>query len=77
MSNFSHSAKKAVRLLAIGFLRTCCADWGGLTEIVTDNGPPFVKAVNYLAKKYHIYHIRISGYNSCANSIVERLHFDV
>jgi Integrase zinc binding domain/RNase H-like domain found in reverse transcriptase len=51
--------------------------WGGLTEIVTDNGPPFVKAVNYLAKKYHIRHIRISGYNSRANGIVERPHFDV
>jgi hypothetical protein len=51
--------------------------WGGLTEIVTDNGPPFVKAVNYLAKKYHIHHIRISGYNSRANGIVERPHFDV
>jgi hypothetical protein len=51
--------------------------WGGLTEIVTDNGPPFIKAVNYLAKKYHIHHIRISGYNSRANGIVERPHFDV
>jgi Integrase zinc binding domain/RNase H-like domain found in reverse transcriptase len=51
--------------------------WGGLTEIVTDNGPPFVKAVTYLAKKYHIHHIRISGYNSRANGIVERPHFDV
>jgi len=50
--------------------------WGGLNEIVTDNGPPFVKAVNYLAKKYHIHHIRISGYNSYANGIVERPHFD-
>jgi len=51
--------------------------WGGLTEIVTDNGAPFVKAVTYLAKKYHIHHIRISGYNSRANGIVERPHFDV
>src|SRR5713226_4601894 len=51
--------------------------WGTLTEIVTDNGPPFVKAIKYLAKKYHINHIRISGYNSRANGIVERSHFDV
>ena len=50
--------------------------WGGLVEIVTDNGPPFVKAVTYLAKKYHIHHIRISGYNSQANGVVERSHFD-
>ena len=51
--------------------------WGSLTEIVTDNGPPFVKALEYLAKKYHIRHIRISGYNLRANGLVERTHFDV
>jgi hypothetical protein len=51
--------------------------WGALSEIVTDNGPAFIKAVAYLAKKYHIRHIRISGYNSRANGLVERSHFDV
>ncbi|PCH37005.1 hypothetical protein WOLCODRAFT_36627, partial [Wolfiporia cocos MD-104 SS10] len=33
--------------------------------------------VAYLAKKYHVRHIRISGYNSRANGVVERPHFDV
>lgn len=56
---------------------TVICRWGALSEIVTDNGGPFVKAVAYLAKKYHIHHIRISGYNSRANGIVERSHFDV
>ena len=51
--------------------------WGTLVEIVSDNGGPFVKAITYLSKKYHINHIRISGYNSRANGIVERSHFDV
>ena len=51
--------------------------WGALKEIVSDNGGAFVKAVEYLAKKYHIHHIRISGYNSRANGLVERPHFDV
>jgi hypothetical protein len=51
--------------------------WGTLLEIVTDNGTPFVKALAYLEKKYHIKHIRISGYNSRANGIAERPHFDV
>ena len=51
--------------------------WGALCEIVTDNGPTFVKALDYLGKQYHIRHIQISGYNSCANSIVERTHLDV
>ena len=51
--------------------------WGALTEIVSDNGKPFIVALTYLEKKYHIKHIRISGYNSRANGIVERSHFDV
>ena len=51
--------------------------WGTLVEIVSDNGGPFVKAIGYLSKKYHINHIRISGYNSRANGLVERSHFDV
>ena len=51
--------------------------WGTLCEIVTNNGPAFVKALRYLAKHYHICHICISGYNSCANGIAERAHFDV
>jgi len=51
--------------------------WGALSDIVTDNGAAFVKALNYLSKKYKINYIRISGYNSRANGIVERPHFDV
>jgi hypothetical protein len=50
--------------------------WGAISEIVTDNGPQFIKALEYLRKKYHIHHILISGYNSRANGIVERSHFD-
>jgi hypothetical protein len=48
--------------------------WGGLEEIVTDNGTPFVAALNWLSEKYHINHIRISAYNSKANGLVERSH---
>jgi hypothetical protein len=51
--------------------------WGALVEIVSDNGRPFVAVLGYLKKKYHIKHIRISGYNSRTNGIVERSHFDV
>jgi hypothetical protein len=51
--------------------------WGLLLEIVTDNGPAFLKALAYLEKYYHIRHIRISGYNSRANGLVERSHFEV
>ena len=58
-------------------LRNFIYRWGTLTEIVSDNGAPFVKALAYLGKRYHIRHIRISGYNSRANGIVERSHFDI
>ena len=51
--------------------------WGGLFEIVSNNGPPFVKALEYLSRRYHINHIQISGYNSRANGLVERSHFEV
>ena len=51
--------------------------WGLLLEIITDNGPAFLKVLAYLEKYYHIKHIRISRYNSYANGIVEQLHFEV
>jgi hypothetical protein len=49
--------------------------FGAIQEIVTDNGSAFVKALDYLAEKYHINHIRISPYNSQAQGIVERQHY--
>jgi hypothetical protein len=53
----------------------CC--WGALEEIVTDNGPAFIEALNWLAEQYRIHYIRILPYNSQANGIVERRHLDV
>ena len=51
--------------------------WGALCEIVTDNGAPWISAVEHVAKTYHIRHIRISGYNSRANGIVEGPHYHI
>lgn len=51
--------------------------WGSLAELVTDNGTPFVAALEVLDRRYGIRHIRISGYNSRANGIVERQHLPV
>ena len=53
----------------------CC--WGALETIITDNGPAFIKALDWLAKKYHIHHIKISPYNSQAQGPIEQRHFDV
>ena len=51
--------------------------YGVCPEIVTNNGKPFVAALDYLKDRFGIQHIRISGYNSQANGLVERKHFDV
>ena len=62
--------KETAKSIATFILRNIIYRWGTLVEIVTDNGAPFVKALTYLAKQYHITHIRISGYNSRANGLV-------
>lgn len=51
--------------------------WGTLRVIVTDNGTPFVLALDILAKRYGIRHITISAYNSQAAGVIERKHYDV
>jgi hypothetical protein len=51
--------------------------WGAIEIIVTDNAPQYLQAVQYLAKKFHIYHIKISPYNLQAPGPIERWHFDV
>ena len=48
-----------------------------MTEIVSDNGRLLLVALRELEHKYHSKHIRISGYNSWANGIVECSHFNV
>lgn len=50
---------------------------GAISEIVTDNGPPILAAVDWLSETYHINHIRISPYNSQAQGTVERAHLSL
>jgi hypothetical protein len=69
--------KESAKTLGDWIYEDLLCRWGSLREIVSDNGSVFLKALAYLAKRYHIRHIRISGYNSRANGIVERSHFDV
>ncbi|KZV59479.1 hypothetical protein PENSPDRAFT_540522, partial [Peniophora sp. CONT] len=44
-----------------------------------DNGKPFLKALDVLHNEYKVpvHHIRISGYNSRAQGLVERSHLDL
>ena len=69
--------KETVKSIAYFILHNIIYRWGTLLEIVTDNGALFVKVLGYLKRHYHIKHIRISDYNSQANGLVERAHFDV
>ena len=48
--------------------------WGAVEELVTNNGTAYVAALDWLATKYDIRHIRISAYNSWANGIIKRQH---
>ena len=68
---------KTAKTISDWIFNDILCQWGALSEIVMDNGPAFVKALDYLGKRYHIRHIQISGYNSRVNGIVERMHFDV
>jgi hypothetical protein len=69
--------KETAQALGDWIFQDILCRWGTLVEIVSDNGKPFIAALTYLEKRYHVKHIRISGYNSRANGIVERSHFDV
>lgn len=51
--------------------------WGALEIIVTDNAPQYIQAADYLSEKFHIYHIKISPYNSRAQGPIERQYYNV
>jgi hypothetical protein len=46
--------------------------WGTIQATVTNNGKPFIAALNSLAKQYGINHICISGYNTQTNSPIHQ-----
>lgn len=69
--------KETGRTVGSWFFEDVLCRWGAVEEVVTDNGPPIIAALDWLAKKYKIRHIRISAYNSQANGVIERPHRDV
>ena len=72
------AATKDTSLAIMDFIfRDLLCRWGGLAEIVTDNAKPYIGAVDLLAERYKINHIRITGYNSQANGVIESKHYDV
>ncbi len=51
--------------------------YGPIEELVTDNAPQYIAAVKLLTERYHIHHIHILPYNSCAQGPIERCHYNV
>ena len=51
--------------------------YGAIGQIVTDNGPEVHGAFEQLLKRMDIPQIKISPYNSQANGVVERGHFNI
>ncbi len=73
----THCKKENAESIGRWLFEDIICRWGCLVEIVTDNGPPFIKAVKWLTDKYGIRGIRISPYNSRANGSIERPHWDI
>jgi hypothetical protein len=48
---------ETARMLGDWIYEDILCGWGSLHEIVTDNGPAFLKAMEYLSKHYHVNHI--------------------
>ncbi|KIO04672.1 hypothetical protein M404DRAFT_26133 [Pisolithus tinctorius Marx 270] len=69
-------AENSTMLMSFIFKDILCC-WGPLAEIVMDNGPTFIQALDAPAMQYHIHHICISPYNSQANGIIEHCHYEV
>ena len=59
------------------FYRRIILRYGIVVEVVTDNGPSFQKEFKKLLKSYGIRQITISPYNSQANGVVERGHYNI
>ena len=65
------------KVIAKFFLKRTILHYGIVQEVVTDNSPSFGKELDQLLKQYGIWHIKISPYNSQANGVVERQHFNI
>ena len=70
-------ARDKAKVIAKFFLKRIILRYGIVQEVVTDNGPSFGKEFAQLMEQYGIRHIKISPYNSQANGVVERGHFNI
>ena len=80
LSSFPEWAKlqnKNFKTIATFIFKVLLCRWRAIKIIVSDNAPQYIQAINYLAVKYNIHYIQISLYNSHAQGLIERKHYDV
>jgi hypothetical protein len=70
-------AKDNARNIALFFREQILYRYGAIPEVVTDNGPSLAGEFAKLAKEFNVKQIRISPYNSTANGVVERAHYNI
>ena len=70
-------ARDQAKVIARFFLKHIILRYGNVLEVVTDNGPSFAKEFADLLRQFGIQHIKISPYNSQANGVVERGHYNL
>ena len=45
--------------------------WDAISKLITDNGSPYIQALDIQVSQYGICHVQISPYNSQVNGVVE------
>ena len=70
-------ASDNAKTLAKFFKEQIIYRYGTVEEVVTDNGPSLMGEFAQIVQKFNIHHIKISAYNSQANGVVERGHFNL
>ena len=70
-------ARDRAKTIAKFFLNRIILRYGMVQEVITDNGPSFKKDFKKLLRNYGITQIKISPYNSQANGVVERGHYNI
>jgi hypothetical protein len=69
--------RDTAKAIATFFYNQIILRYGTVMEVVTDNGPSFQKDFKRLLKNFGIKQITISPYNSQANGVVERGHYNI
>jgi hypothetical protein len=69
--------KASAKAMAQFFWEDLYCRYGAIGQVVTDNGPEVKGAFEHLLMRVDIPQIKISPYNSQANGVVERGHFNI